>query len=696
MWIRPLADADGWCGAKAIGLARLIAAGLRVPDGFVLDSRAFHQVAGLGSTGEVTGKAGSAVEVPAARDAAALIEPLAPGAIGHALAEAGERFAHAQVPAEIDREVRARAAALGRLAVRSSASIEDGVLGSAAGVFASVTDVAPEDVWDAVRTVWTSALTPLAVAYARRRAAAIAIAVIVQRFVAGTRMTVYTRPAGTLEPAMEPGDEDMWLSRDGAIERVRRSAAMARPDAAIALAAEAAIGAVRGADVELVLEPTPHGARPWVVQARPIVHSPRRRRLPPPAIVLAPLTQDGRRWTWDIAHNPDPLSPAQAGLVEAVDRAEGSPYALRVCGGYLYTAPRLPRHAPAPPADAAELASRIAAIEARFVLGEALTVAEAVARYVAFTRIWACELSPLVAAARARLLDRLARAGHPPEQAPALAASLIGPRRVLRDPVMSPAWDIAVPTFAERLASAACGGEQLVGQPPGEPLGPPLGRSSEPPHELAVEVELARAAADAAEHDDLWFARAQWLVRRALLARSAALGLQRDDIFWLPLEEVVSLRTIDPDDAHRRASAARAAHARAAAWDMPLVVHGAVHGHDIPGELDQSRAGPKALRGVGIGPRVVGRAVRLASLGAVAPIGRGDVVVARAITPALAMFVEGCAALVSETGGLLDHGAALARELGITCVVGCAGAWTQLGNGTLVSVDGDAGLVEPM
>jgi pyruvate,water dikinase len=51
---------------------------------------------------------------------------------------------------------------------------------------------------------------------------------------------------------------------------------------------------------------------------------------------------------------------------------------------------------------------------------------------------------------------------------------------------------------------------------------------------------------------------------------------------------------------------------------------------------------------------------------------------------------------VSETGGLLDHGAALARELGIPCVVGCAGAWTQLIDGALIAVDGDAGLVSVM
>jgi len=687
MAIRALASADASCGAKAHGLARLIASGLRVPDGFVIEPGVFAALAGL--------------------------PKVEPDAIGHALAQAGQRLAHAALPDEVDREVRARAAALGRLAVRSSASIEDGVLGSAAGVFASVTDVAPDDVWDAIRAVWASTLTPLAVAYARRRAAGIAMAVIVQRFVPGARMTVYTRPigatigapigatigttpgttpgttAGTTRDttAVASGDDDLWLSRDGQIERVRRASAGARPEAAIAIAAEAAIGAAQGADVELVLEVTPHGTRPWLVQARPIVRPVRRRRLPPPPIIVAPLVQDGRRWTWDIAHNPDPLSPAQAGLVEAVDRAACSPYALRVCGGYLYTTPREPLRIP-PPADRAELAARIAAIEARFVLEEAPTVAAAVERYLAFTRIWAYELSPLVAVARTKLLDRLARAGHPPEQIAARAASLIGSRRVLRDRVMSPAWDVVVPTFAEQHTYTA---REVL---------PPVGStqpSPEVPPELAAEVELARAAADAAEHDDLWFARAQWLVRRALLTRSRELALRGDDIFWLPLDEVITQRTIDPDEAHRRASAARAAHARATEWDMPLVVHGdAPRGEPAPpGPLDTLGT---SLRGVGVGPRVIGRVVRvvqLAALAAAPAVGRGDVVVTRAITPALAMVVDGCAALVSETGGLLDHGAALARELGITCVVGCAGAWTQLLDGAVVFVDGDAGLIGP-
>jgi pyruvate,water dikinase len=563
--------------------------------------------------------------------------------------------------------------------VRSSASIEDDALGSAAGVFASVTDVSPADVWDAVCAVWTSALTPLAVAYARRRATTVAIAVILQRFIAGPRVTVYTRPIGA------PGGDEIWLSRgdqrDSPLERIARSAIADHREAAIALAAETAIGASQGADVELVLEATPGGTRPWVVQARPMIHPVRHVRSPPPPIVLAPLVADGRRWTWDIAHNPDPLSPAQAGLVDHVERAAVGPYAMRVCGGYLYTTPRGHRTVLVPPVNRAELTSRIAAIEARFVLGQAPTLDVAVERYVGFMRIWAGELSPLIAAARRCLPDRLARDGTPASEVAVRVAALVGPRRVLRDRVMSPAWDVAVPAFAERPEAASA--SDLREQPP---LAAPV-----VPRELVDDVDLARAAADAAEHDDLWFARAQWMVRQALLARAAELQLRDDDIFWLPLDELLDLAAPrgspeNPDDAHRRASAARAASKRAAGWDMPLVVD--AHGTEPAG------AEPRVmLRGVGEGPRIVGRVVRFGSLGEVKRAGRGDVVVTRAITPALAMLVDGCAALVSETGGLLDHGAALARELGIPCVVGCTDAWAQLTDGAVIFVDGNAGLV---
>jgi pyruvate,water dikinase len=193
--------------------------------------------------------------------------------------------------------------------------------------------------------------------------------------------------------------------------------------------------------------------------------------------------------------------------------------------------------------------------------------------------------------------------------------------------------------------------------------------------------ELARAAADLAERDDIWFAKAQWLVRRALLRRAAETGIDPDVICWLSLEESAS--ALEPEDMARRASAARAAADRAAKWAMPLVIGASAPIDDRP-----------ALHGHGSGAHAIsGRVVRYESLARAMAVTRGDVIVTRAITPALAVFVVGCAAIVSETGGLLDHGAAIARELGVPFVVGCKDAWSLLHDGAIVTIDGDRVIV---
>jgi pyruvate,water dikinase len=51
------------------------------------------------------------------------------------------------------------------------------------------------------------------------------------------------------------------------------------------------------------------------------------------------------------------------------------------------------------------------------------------------------------------------------------------------------------------------------------------------------------------------------------------------------------------------------------------------------------------------------------------------------------------AALVTETGGPLDHVATQARERGLPAVVGAAGACRLFHDGDLVLVDADRGLV---
>jgi len=676
MWVHDLRDADATCGGKAVGLARLVAAGLPVPAGFVISDAAFRSV--VGSIGLGT-------------DIAAL---------GHTLGAAADAIAAAPIPEALEREVNERAGLLGPLvAVRSSATIEDGAAGAAAGVFSSRTGVTPAGVWDAIRAVWTSALTPLAAAYARKRGGEIAIGVIVQQFAEGDAVVVYTRPPG------KPDAAEILIQRAGDVTRAGRDGT--DEIARLALRAEGALACPAGVDVELVA-----GSRTVIVQARPIVHPVPRALLPPPPALLGAL-HDGRTWHWDVAHNPDPLSLAQQGLVERVEAAGIAPWSLRVCGGFLYAASR-GEPPPEPPRSADELAMRGVELEARcdrtlHVEGTP-SVTEAIERYLAFYAIWARELSPLIRVARGVLPEALRRRGvERPEET---AARLLGPRASAVEACLfaaargeieeadverhlgclSPAWDVCVATYAERpgvirdAIARARGALAMVESPPEAAATIPI------ESKLRTEIEIAPLAADLAERDDALFARAQWLVRRAVLAHARALGITDDDAFWVPLGELAvttSAASIDPVDARRRASGARAAAERAAKWRMPIIVGG---GDPIPAAGPAENA---SLRGAGSGARVTGRVVRFASLASAIAVGPGDVVVARSITPALAVLVAGCAALVSETGGYLDHGAALARELGIPCVVGCRDAWSSLADGIVVTVDGDAGTVTP-
>jgi pyruvate,water dikinase len=50
-------------------------------------------------------------------------------------------------------------------------------------------------------------------------------------------------------------------------------------------------------------------------------------------------------------------------------------------------------------------------------------------------------------------------------------------------------------------------------------------------------------------------------------------------------------------------------------------------------------------------------------------------------------------ALVMEMGGVISHGAVVAREYGIPAVVGVADATTRLHTGQTVAVDGAAGTI---
>ncbi len=98
--------------------------------------------------------------------------------------------------------------------------------------------------------------------------------------------------------------------------------------------------------------------------------------------------------------------------------------------------------------------------------------------------------------------------------------------------------------------------------------------------------------------------------------------------------------------------------------------------------------GQPAGKGIGTGPaRVV---VNPADLGR---FSHGEILVCDAIEPNMTLVVPMAAAIVERRGGMLIHGAIIAREYGIPCVTGVPNATTAIQDGDLITVDGYLGIV---
>ena len=74
-----------------------------------------------------------------------------------------------------------------------------------------------------------------------------------------------------------------------------------------------------------------------------------------------------------------------------------------------------------------------------------------------------------------------------------------------------------------------------------------------------------------------------------------------------------------------------------------------------------------------------------------ARLARGDVLVTKQTDPGWGPVFFLISGLVIERGGMLSHGAIIAREFGIPCVVGVRDATRAIPDGATITVDGDRG-----
>ena len=367
-------------------------------------------------------------------------------------------------------------------------------------------------------------------------------------------------------------------------------------------------------------------------------------------------------WQWDAAHNPLPLSPAQAGLVALVDRVCDTGLRQQTLRGYLFYS-----HAPRPPGTTRRattsvteaLAALRALADARLAPQATASLEAALDTFLAIYQPLFGVVQPAARAARKALIDFLQ--GHGLEPAPLLPRLLAAVPSAARaraelarafaeapDPAAqaaahaaylqrfgdeSPCWDVAVPTWREAPLRLAAGlsRQSRTSRKTSSPdedwrAAAESVRAALPPAARAAWSDLlaeARSAVAAAEDDDALYARAQANVRRALLhegSRLAARGVlgQADEIFWLPLNLVRrQARGETPltrehvarliDDARRADVEARKAPPR---WPTPAE---APKGQGSSADARARAASASVASGAGTSPRPTSRAISATS-----------------------------------------------------------------------------------
>jgi pyruvate,water dikinase len=115
---------------------------------------------------------------------------------------------------------------------------------------------------------------------------------------------------------------------------------------------------------------------------------------------------------------------------------------------------------------------------------------------------------------------------------------------------------------------------------------------------------------------------------------------------------------------------------------------------DAPPPHPLGAIGPELIHGLAAAPGVATGHVRvLMSPEHWRRLNLGDVLVVPMTNPDWLPAIRRSAALVTDRGGLTCHGAIVARELGVPCVVATRAGTTRLRDGELVTVDGTAGVV---
>lgn len=178
---------------------------------------------------------------------------------------------------------------------------------------------------------------------------------------------------------------------------------------------------------------------------------------------------------------------------------------------------------------------------------------------------------------------------------------------------------------------------------------------------------------------------------RSLGTQLADTGVLKDpdDVFFLTMEELCGTTT--PDNAAELVAERQAWFAEHRAVQLP----DAWTGRPEPIVVEEpDRSSDVALTGFAVSPGLIEGPVRVIhradELDTLSP---GEILVCPFTDPSWSVGTVLAAGLAIDVGGPLSHGAIVARELGVPCVINTRTGTAVLRTGDLVRLDGGAGTV---
>jgi pyruvate,water dikinase len=177
-------------------------------------------------------------------------------------------------------------------------------------------------------------------------------------------------------------------------------------------------------------------------------------------------------------------------------------------------------------------------------------------------------------------------------------------------------------------------------------------------------------------------------------ARLADAGVVREpeDVFFLTFQEFHDAARTHAAVDERLIAARKEAHEAYQALTPPRVLTS--EGEALSGAWRRDDVPAGALTGLAVSAGTVEGRARVILDMADAEVEPGDILVTAFTDPSWSPLFVAVKGLVTEVGGLMTHGAVIAREYGLPAVVGVADATRLIEDGRRIRVHGTDGYVE--